>query len=132
MSVTDRTTATSRALNPKTLDYERDATGRLRKRHWVDNAVWTLLRTRKGSVRSAPDVGNSVPELRYIDEKTTPADVVDRVSVALANLITRQLVRIDRVQVDLGATGAILYQVDYTNLVTAQPGRVPLPLSQAA
>lgn len=126
MAVTDRTTAPSRALDPTTLDYERDASGRLRRRHWVDDAMWTICRTRKGSVRSAPQVGHTVQEIQYIDERTTKAQVVDRVKVAASNLLARNLVRIDTIDVDLSVQGAIIYQVNYTNLVTAKPGRAPV------
>jgi len=126
MAVTDRTIVPSPALDPKTLDFERDPlTGRLKRRHWVDNAVWTIWRTKKGSVRSAPDVGHTVAEIQYIDEQRTPAQVVDRLTAAVAKFIERNLIRIDSIAVDLGVDGAILYEVNYTNLVTGRSDAVP-------
>lgn len=113
------------SFNGETRDFDVDAAGRYAPRHWVDAAVWFQIRTRLGSIRSAPDLGNGVRNLKYIDRVKTPKIVQDRVLSSLSKLLARGLIRIKRIVVDLSHRGRILYQVDYVNLVTQEPNVTP-------
>lgn len=115
------------AFDGATKDFVKDATtGRFSQaRHWVDNAVFIYLWIEQGSVRSAPQVGQTVTKIKYIDKNKTPQIVRDRAMSALTPLLKRNLIRVKSIDVDLSHRGRILYQVNYVNLVTQKPQQTP-------
>lgn len=108
----------SLAVDGLTKDYQLDAAGRYVGVNWVDNAAFTLLRIAEGSVKSAPAVGETVSKIRYIDQVKIQAQVEDRVKVAWRDLLSRNLVEIVDIILDLTVAGRIMYVVNYRNLLT--------------
>jgi hypothetical protein len=104
-----------------TLDYALDDHGRIKTAHWVDQAVFTLLRIRQGSIRSAPDVGETVSKIKTIDRVRVQSQVEDRVKLALFSLTNRALIRILSITVDSSVQGRIQYLCAYQNLMTGKP-----------
>ena len=125
--IPDRRRAPSaRAFDFGTKDFKRDpATGRYLSMHWVDAAMWFYLRTDLGSVRSAPQLGNGVRQIRYITRNTTANTVQDRVLSAIQPLLARNLVRVLSIPIDLRIRGTILYECNYVNLVTGDAKSTP-------
>lgn len=116
----------SLAFNGTTLDFDRDpVTGFLVKRHWVDAAAFYLIRIRKGSVRSAPNQGETVTKIRTINKLTIDREVQDCVLSAYTDLLAMGVLRIESIDVDTSHRGAILYQVNYVNLITGRPNTTP-------
>jgi hypothetical protein len=107
-------------------DFKRDPnTGRFLGRHWVDSAVWWYLTHDLGSVRSAPQLGNSVRQIQGLNRHSRANTVQDRVLSALQPLLSRSLIRVLSIPVDLSTPGRILYACNYVNLVTSKPDKTP-------
>lgn len=102
----------------ETKDFLRDDEGRLKSVHPVDAAAFALLRIRKGAVTSAPDVGETVSSIKYIDEDRLQSIVEDRVRLAWAPLLTAKKIAFLSVQVNDSEHGRIFYTATYENLIT--------------
>lgn len=121
----------SRAFDGTTTnDYMRDpTTGRYLSRHWVDSAAYFYLRIEQGSIKSAPQIGQRITKIKYIDKHSAPSLVSDLVLEAWAPLLSRGVIRVVSIPVDLSHPGAIFYQANYVNLVLGRDGVTPqLPI----
>jgi hypothetical protein len=115
----------SLAFDGSTRDYMRDpVTGFYLSRHWVDSAAFFWLFVEQGSVRSAPGIGQTITKIRYIDNTTTQ-QVQDRVLSAWSGLLSRGVIQVVSIDVDLSIRGTILYQANYKNLVLGRDGVTP-------
>lgn len=98
-----------------------DERGQYKGAHPVDAKVFLLLRTVQGSIRSAPDVGQTVGAITHIDQQTIQADVEDRVRRVLAPVVAAGEILVRSVVVDTSTPGAIFFAVNYVNRITAKP-----------
>lgn len=100
--------------------------GRFRSMHYVDAKVWKLLRTPLGSIKSAPGIGCGILNIVYINAATVDAEVGDCVRQALADPLSKKEIQLGVIQVDTSRNGTLFVIVNYTNLVTAKAGAVPV------
>lgn len=115
---TARTAPAALAFDGATRNFSINSAGEYESAHPVDARVFTLLRTALGSIRSAPDVGQSVGAMQYIDQRTIRATVQDRVRTVLAPLLAAGEIRILTIDIDTETRGRVLFAVNYQNLVT--------------
>ena len=111
---------TALAFDGMRRDFVLDERGQYKGAHPVDAKVFLLLRTVQGSIRSAPDVGQTVGAIRYIDEQRIQAQVEDRVRRVLAPLVAAGEIAVRSIEVDTSTRGRILFAVDYVNRVTGR------------
>jgi len=118
------------AFNGLTKDYELDADGQYKGVHPVDAKVFLILRTAVGSLRSAPDIGQGVSNLRYIERDRIRAYAQDQVRRALAAVVAAKEIRIESITVDSAARGRVVLVVTYVNLITLRRQVTPpIPLA---
>lgn len=109
----------ARRLYSNPLDYRLDAKGRLIAGHPVDQGMALSMSVEKGSIKSAPEVGNELRKVA-IGTARTEADVQDRVlsSFPLSRYVAEQDVKILRIRHEERPAGGLLVSVDYRNLRT--------------
>lgn len=105
-------------VDGQTQDFALDSQGLYRDAHPVDAKVWLGLRTVLGSIRSAPDAGNGVALISYIDRAKHRATVEDRIRRVTDPMEAAGEIRVLRVEIDLTVPGRTMFAVDYQNLAS--------------
>jgi hypothetical protein len=109
-------------FDPSTGDATMLSTGRLQADHPVDAWMDLTFSVRRGSLRSSPDVGHTLGEIRY-QTATLEADVKDRINSAVSARVKAGDLRIDSIQVVRQQFGFVAITT-YTNLrLASQPSR---------
>ena len=100
-----------------------DAGGQYVKLHPVEQAVALAMCTRKGSLKSAPKVGNTLFEIEYLGSPDIGADVEDRVRNAfpLSDLVRAGDVEI--VKIDHDETNGLIVTLYFKNLRATNPSK---------
>ncbi len=117
----DATTPQALVLDGPTRQFVVNADGRFASTHWVDAKLFNRLRIRKGSVRSAPELGNDVGNLEYIDPLTIDAYVRDQIRLVTEDMIAAGEIAERSVELDLSERGRVAYAYNYVNLLTGRP-----------
>ena len=114
-------------VTPQALRYEGGTTdwiiledGNFDGVHWVEQAFALGCLVPKGSLKSSPDVGNTVQEIRYLGGVDIAAELDDRIRNAnpIKTLLANgqaELVRIDHAVMP---GGGLKYAVYFRNLLT--------------
>lgn len=97
-----------------------DENGRHVTAHWVDAAAFDLLRIPLKSIASAQEVGETISAIKYIEKDRIEAMVNDRVRLAWVPLLSRNLVTILKVEIDISVPGRLMTRVDYKNNLTGK------------
>ncbi len=99
--------------------------------HPVDQAMMIGCCFRRGSVPSAPDVGNTVFEIRSLGSSNVRDDAESRIRSAnpVARLLAEGKVAIKSVDAEVSQWGRLLVAVTYHNLVTDVRRRNPIKLT---
>lgn len=109
------------AFDGNTRNFVQDAAnGDFARQHPIDAKFFNRIRTRLGSVRSVPGLGQGVGNQQWIDPKTELAFVTDQVNLASADMVEAGEIALRGVTVDLTVRGRVAFQVDYTNLQTGK------------
>lgn len=109
------------AFDGRVRDYRLDANGRYVGAHPVDAKVFLLCRTALGSIRSAPELGQTVKRIGSIDKQKIRAQVEDAFRVVLAPVVAAGEIRLDSIDFELEAHGRVMARPNYVNLITARP-----------
>jgi hypothetical protein len=115
----------------RTRGWVQDESGQYVKLHPVEQAVALAMCTRKGSLKSAPRVGNTLFEIEYLGSPDLGADVEDRVRNAfpLSDLVRSGDVEIVKIEHD--ESNGLVVALYFKNLRSANPSkqlRVPAVL----
>ncbi|HEY3254603.1 MAG TPA: hypothetical protein VGJ91_11665 [Polyangiaceae bacterium] len=107
----------------KTRGWVQDGSGQYVKLHPVEQAVALSMCTRKGSLKSAPNVGNTLFEVEYLDTPDIVADIEDRVRNAfpLSQLVAAGDVEI--VKIDHDVSNGLLVTLYFKNLRATDPSK---------
>lgn len=116
----DAKTPQALVLDGATRNFVVNADGRFAATHWVDAKLFNRLRIRKGSVRSAPELGNDIANLDYIDPVTIEAYVRDKVRLATEDMIAAGEIAERSLELDLSVRGRVAYAYNYTNLLNGR------------
>lgn len=106
------------AFDGQTRDFILDENGQYESDHPVDAKVFLICRTVIGTIRSAPELGQTVGQIQYIDPLTIQATVSDRFRTALQATVDAGEIRILRIEVESSPFGRIVTAVHYVNLIT--------------
>ena len=114
--------AKARQFDGKTGGYTLTSEGHWTESHPVDQGVALSLCFRKGSIKSAPDVGHTLHLVR-LGTARTRAEVEDRVKNAfpLSSYLAAGLVRIVEIAHEERPSGGLFVAVGYIN--EAEPGQ---------
>lgn len=118
----DAKTPQALVLDGPTKQFAVNTDGRFAPAHWVDAKLFNRLRIKKGSVRSAPDLGNEVGNLKYIDPLTIESYVRDQVRLATEDMIAAGEITERSLEIDLSVRGRVAYVYNYTNLLNGKKG----------
>lgn len=99
-------------------DFKLDANGLYEAEHPVDARVFALCRIAANSIRSARDVGQTVAQIQYIDQRTVRAQVEDRVRAAVEPMVAAGDIEIVSIDIDTTIRGRIAWRLNYRNLRT--------------
>ncbi len=107
----------------RTRAWVRAGDGQYVKLHPVEQAVALSMCTRKGSLKSAPKVGNTLFEIEYLGSPDLGSDVEDRVLNAfpLSALIKNGDVRI--VRIDHDESNGLAVALYFKNLRSTDPSK---------
>lgn len=105
-------------------DFRLDDEGQYVAAHPVDAKVFLIVRTALRSIRSAPNLGQTVGDIAYIDQRTIRSNVESRLRGALAPVVAAGEIRILGIELDTSVRGRIVAAVHYENLVTRKRDRV--------
>jgi hypothetical protein len=107
----------------KTRGWVRADDGQYVKLHPIEQAVALSMCTRKGTLRSAPKVGNTLFEIEYLGSPDIGADVEDRVRNAfpLSSLVAAGDVEI--IKIDHDETNGLAVILYFKNLRSQDPSR---------
>jgi len=110
-----------------TRDFPRDSSGNFRALHPIDQGVALALSVKRGSIRSAPAVGNTIHELDRRDSSRIEQQVTARVNDAypLSVFLADKSVTTLKIEWEVTYLGAIHVAYTYTNNRT---GRTPDPV----
>lgn len=97
--------------------------GQYVKLHPIEQAVALAMCTRKGSLKSAPQVGNTLSQIEYLGAPDIGADVEDRVRNAnpLAALVAAGDIEITKIDHD--ETNGLTVVVYFKNLRATDPSK---------
>lgn len=100
-------------------DWAKDASGQYRRVHWVEQAFVLGCLIRKGAIKSRPEVGNSLFEIKYLGGISLAAEVNDRIrtAVPIASLLAEGAASIDRIEHSHNPQGQLRVAVYFRNLV---------------
>lgn len=104
------------AFDGLTKNFKLTAGGQYEAVHPIDARYFQILRTAVGSIRSAPNTGQGISNLKYIDPLTIDAYVRDQVRLVSADMVAAKEIRVLNVTIALSVRGRIAAQVDYENL----------------
>lgn len=121
---TSDTGQSSPAWDGEAEDYARDANGRLMRVHYVDAKVYFLLRTPKGSIRSLPEVGETISHIEHINPERIQEQVRSRVVLALDEPLRKGEIQLLNIELDTSVAGRLMVGVSYRNLITLTERRV--------
>ena len=98
-----------------------NADGTMKAVHPVDQEVMLCLGVEAGKVSSVPDLGHRIKRIARAGGPSVVANVQDAVKLALANVLKRKDIQINRIDVDVTTVrGRIVAAVEYLNLRTKQ------------
>ena len=106
-------------LDGETLDFVADGDG-FAAAHPVDAKFFNKLRIAGGTIRSAPELGQGITTLEYIDPLTINDFVRDQVNLASADMIAAGEIAVHNTWLDTKTPGRLMVSVDYTNLLTGK------------
>lgn len=109
---------TALAFDGLTRNFILDENGRYKAAHPIDAKYFQRLRTAAGSIRSAPNTGQGVGSLQYIDPRTIDSFVRDQVNLVSEDMIAAREITVHNIEVDRSVPGRVQFLVDYTNLHT--------------
>lgn len=112
-------------LDGQTKDFVSDGAGGIVPAHPVDAKFFHRLRIAKGTIGSAPDLGQGISQLKWIDPLTINAFVTDQVTLATQDMVEAGEVQIHQILVDTSTRGRVMFQVDYTNLLSGKRDTTP-------
>jgi hypothetical protein len=101
-----------------TRNFAIDSDGQYESAHPVDGKVFLICRTVLGSIRSAPELGQTISGNDYIEPRTAQTMVNDRFRVALQAVVNAGEIRILKIEVDTSVHGRLVTALHYVNLVT--------------
>jgi hypothetical protein len=113
-------------IDGQTKDFVSDGAGGYETVHPVDAKFFNRLRIAQGSISSAPGLGQGISSLQWIDPLTINAFVTDQVTLATQDMVDAGEVKIHQILVDTQTRGRVMFQVDYTNLLTGNRDTTPL------
>lgn len=120
------TPANALKLDGETLDFVADGDG-FAPAHPVDAKFFNLLRIAGGTIRSAPQLGQGITSLEYIDPLTIDDFVRDQVRLVSEDMIAASEIAVHNVLNNSQTPGRVMLSVDYTNLLTGKRQTVPIP-----
>jgi hypothetical protein len=95
-----------------------EATGLIKRIHWVDQAVALALGVQLGSVPSDPGLGHRLREIKRSSEAKLKTACIDAVNQALSALIERNDIAVFAIAVNASVRSQIAVAVSYANLHT--------------
>lgn len=93
-----------------------EATGLVKRIHWVDQAVALALGVPLGSLPSSPNLGHRLRLIKRAAGPQLEAQVVDAVNLALADLLERRDISLISIVVNTTTRSQIVVAVSYVNL----------------
>ena len=102
-----------------TRDFPRDATGNFRALHPIDQGVALSLLTKRGSIKSAPEIGNTLHEISPVTASRVEQQVHVRVNDAfpLRDYLAADSVETIRIEYDISIRGRLAVAYTYRNLL---------------
>lgn len=106
-----------------TRGWVQDANGQYVKLHPVEQAVALSMCTRKGSLKSAPLVGNTLFEIEYLGGDDLAKDVEDRVRNAYPLSVLVAAGDVEIVRIDHDETNGLVVALYFKNLRAKNPSK---------
>jgi hypothetical protein len=102
-----------------TRDWPLDANGQYQRIHWVEQAFALGCCTRKGKIKSAPNVGHTLFELKVLGGLNLSAEIEDRLrnAIPIASLLKNREAEITRIEHSSNPQGQLRVAVYFKNLV---------------
>jgi hypothetical protein len=97
--------------------------------HPVDAKFFNRLRIAGGTILSAPNLGQGITSLVYIDPLTIDDFVRDQVRLVSEDMIANGDIIVHNVQLDTSTRGRVMMSADYTNLRTGKRQLATVSLS---
>jgi hypothetical protein len=113
------TPANALKLDGETLDFVADGDG-FAGAHPVDARFFNKLRIAGGTIRSAPQLGQGITSLEYIDPLTIDDFVRDQVRLVSEDMIAAGEIVVHSTWLNTSTPGRVMLSTDYTNLLTGK------------
>lgn len=106
-----------------------EATGLVKRIHWVDQAVALALGVQYGSLTSQPDLGHKLRQIKRAAGPQLVNEVEDAVRLALVDLLDRGDIAVTSLVVTTPKVSQIMVALSYVNLrlPTSTPNAKRLP-----
>jgi hypothetical protein len=103
----------------QTRDFPLDDNGFYREVHPVDQRVALALSISRGAIASVPGIGNKLRTIQRVRPNVAETLARNYINEALAELLRAKSIHIEKITIDTGVAGRLLFAVTYLNLELA-------------